>query len=82
MCFDFKFNYSLFPRCSSAFYRGDIRARVQLSSTKIQTRDSDHDQNVTIDALDRSANDPATKKIILTRFHSGTLFVSYFFITV
>ena len=59
MCFDFKFNYSLFPRCSSAFYRGDIRARVQLSSTKIQTRDSDHDQNVTIDALDRSANDPA-----------------------
>ena len=30
-----------------------------ISLTEIQTQDPDHDQNVTIDALDRSANDPA-----------------------
>ena len=31
---------------------------LQLSSTEIQTWDPDHNQNVTIDALDRLANDP------------------------
>ena len=38
---------------------------LQLSSTEIQTQDPDHDQDVANDALDRSANDPATHLIII-----------------
>ena len=37
----------------------------QLSSTEIRTRDPDLDQTVTIDALDRSANDPTSIQTIL-----------------